>query len=202
MRYQKFFSALLASTVVTTGASLMATPVVAQAPDSTRIAGIVAIVGDSVITSAFLLDASGRRMQELKQAGRPMPTTAEAVKSMQEELINERIEELVILQTIARDTTYKVNEDNVTTVVEERYKQMETEQGGPIVFAQRLRASGMGTPEYKALLANQVRTEELFKQFRSRMNDKRQAPKASEKDIEELFPLWQQSRGPRPGAAR
>ncbi len=191
MRYTKIFTAILTS-------ALWAAPLVAQTSDSTRVAGIVAVVGDSVITSAFVLDASGRRMQELKQANRPVPTTAEALKAMQEELISERVEELVILQTIVRDTTYKVSEASVAAVVDERYLQMQAQQGGPVVFVQRLRASGMTVQEYKNLLSAQVRTEELFKQFRGRMSQERKAPKASEKEIEELFPLWQQSRGPRP----
>jgi parvulin-like peptidyl-prolyl isomerase len=199
MRQNMFFKSLVTASFVLPAISALASPVGAQASgDSTKVAGIVAVVGDSVITSAYVLDASGRRMQELKQANRPVPTTAEALKAMQEELINERIEELVILQTIARDTTYKVNDDNVATVVEERFNQMQAQQGGAIVFAQRLRASGMTPQDYKSLLASQVRTEELFKQFRSRMSEKRKAPKATEKEIEDLFPMWQQSRGPKP----
>jgi peptidyl-prolyl cis-trans isomerase SurA len=197
MHYSKI-STLIISGAVVLAASV--SPVKAQAPsaDPTRVAGIVAIVGDSVITSAYLVDASGRRVQELRQQKLPVPATAEDIKAMQEELINERIEELVILQTIARDTTYKLNEDNVLTVVEERYNEMQAQQGGPVVFQQRLRASGLSSQQYRNLLAAQVRTEELFKMFRSRMAQNRQPPKATEKEIQDLFPAWQRSRGPRP----
>jgi peptidyl-prolyl cis-trans isomerase SurA len=198
MRFNEFSTTLLTLPVIAAALLAPCSTVRAQAPDSTRVAGIVAVVGDSVITSAYVLDATNRRMQELQQAGRPVPTTAEAVKAMQDELIDERVEELVILQAIARDTTYKVSEDNVGTVVDQRFNEMQAQQGGPIVFAERLRNSGMDVQQYRNLLAAQVRTEELFRQFRQRMSEKRQAPKASEKEIEDLFPAWQESRGPRP----
>lgn len=196
MRYVRILTS-----VMTFGA--IALPLRAQqpvAPVGDRVAGIIAIVGDSVITNAFVIDAVAQRMAMLKQAGRPLPDTDAERKALQDAVIAEHIDDLVILQTVARDTTYRVNEDNLTTAVETAYNKKQQETGGPVQFAQALRESGMTSQEYRTLLAGQIRTEELFKMFRSRMAEKRQAPKATEKDIENFFPQWQAERGPRPAS--
>jgi peptidyl-prolyl cis-trans isomerase SurA len=188
-----------AQTPTQTQTQTPATATQGQKPAGDKVASIIAVVGDSAITSAYLIDATQRRMAELQQAKRPVPDPASPeMKSLQDQLISERVDELVILQTIAHDTTYKVNEETLNAAVEDRYNKVQTDQGGPVAFAQALRANGFTSTEYRALLAGQIRTEELFRQFKQRQSEKRQAPKATEKEIVAFFPQWQAAHGAKP----
>ena len=194
MRYAKAISAFLMFLP-------LARPAYAQdGPRTERVAGVVAVVGDSVITSAFLGEAFLRRMSELQQAQRPVPTTAEAVKAMQDTLLNERVDELVILQTIARDTTYRVNDAAVAAEVDSTLTRTQRNVGGPARFQQALRESGLTLQDYRNILTSQVRTQQLFEQFRQNMRQTRQAPKATEREIQDFFPVFVAGRPPRPAS--
>jgi parvulin-like peptidyl-prolyl isomerase len=188
----------LASAQTTAPATTGTATTPSQAPAGDRVATVIAVVGDSVITNAFVIDALNTRVQQMRADSVPLPRDSAAVRALQDTLINERIDELVILQTIARDTTMKLNEENLRTAVEDQYNKVQQSVGGPVPFAQALRQSGMTAQEYRNTLTIQIRTRELFNMFRQRMTEKRQAPKASEKEIEARFPAWQAARGPRP----
>jgi parvulin-like peptidyl-prolyl isomerase len=172
----------------------------ASAPATNAVAYVVAVVGDSVITNAFLMDATTRRINDYRTNRVPAPTQADTawVRALQDTLLDQHIADLVILQVIARDTSYKVNEEALTSAVETAYNKTQTDAGGPVAFAQRLRENGLTAQGYRAMIASQMRTTELYKMFKDRMGQTRAAPKATQKEIEAKFPEWAASRGQRP----
>ena len=182
----------------TTPAPATAPAAAAQAPARDKVAGIVAVVGDSIITTAFMADAYSRRIAELQQNKLPIPMNEADARSLQDTLLNQHIADLVILQAIARDTTYKVNEETLQSAVEAEFSKVQADAGGPVAFATRLRENGLTAQSYRTLIGNRMRTTELYRQFKDRMSQLRPPPKASQKEIEAFFPEWQAARGPRP----
>jgi parvulin-like peptidyl-prolyl isomerase len=202
MHYPKIVSSVMFAAVAAVSLNATSQPLSGQtpAPGGETVASVVAVVGDSIITNAFLLDAVSRRIAEYRQNKLPFPTENDPAwgKALQDSLLDQHIADLVILQVISRDTTYKVSEEALNSAVETAYNKTQADAGGPVEFAKRLKESGLTAQSYRTMITGQMRTTELYKMFKDRMSQNRSAPKATQKEIESYFPVWQAQRGPRP----
>jgi peptidyl-prolyl cis-trans isomerase SurA len=173
-----FAAALLAPTAV-------AGTVAAQqpAPNAERIGHIVAIVGDSAVLNFDLQNAVLAR----QAAGQPIPEEGPAREQFMRDLLDERINELVLVQAALRDTTIVVQEDALNRVVQAEIDERQRALGGPAAFETALLESGMTLSAFRDMLVQQQRRRALIDQYVARSMSGRKPPPVTERDLREGY---------------
>jgi hypothetical protein len=101
---------------------------------------IVAIVGDSVVLNVNLEEELVRWRRKGAQVPPPGPQRDALLRDM----LEQRIEMLLIVQAALRDTTIVISEADIARRVQQEIEQRQQAVGGPAAFEQALRASGLG----------------------------------------------------------
>jgi peptidyl-prolyl cis-trans isomerase SurA len=150
------------------GATLLAERAAAQ--EAARAPGdvverIVAMVGDSAVTLTELQEYM------LVAARGELPKDPAAGAALREEALETLIEQLMVVQAAARDSTLSPDED----VIESRVEQMlaeTTQQMGATAFQQALAGEGMTQAEYREQLKQRIRREQISQMyFRSQLRN-------------------------------
>lgn len=154
------------------------------APGGERVAYIVAVVGDSVITNVALFDAVVQRFAlERRQPVLEGPE-AERVRT---EVLDDEVTELMLLQAAQRDTTIKVSDDRVRQGVDQEISRRQREVGGPAQFERLVTANGSTLAEFRDYLGAELRRNDIIRQYLSKVRQGRQAPPATESEIRDFF---------------
>ena len=115
---------------------------------------IVAVVGSTAILASHVEE---RILQEFPQ-GKGLPTTPEALKGLRQDLLRLLVNEELLVQEAARDTTIKVLEDDVTKSVDLLIKTTRARFATEDEYRKDLRVSGFETTdEYRGWLTDQQR---------------------------------------------
>ena len=144
-------------------------PAAASAQETTRAPGdiverIVAVVGDSAVTLTELQEFM------LIAAQGKMPTDPSAVESLREEALKTLVDQLMVVQAAARDSTLAPDEDVIESRVEQMMTQTTQQVGGPAQFQQALADEGITQAEYREQLKQRIRREQISQMFfRSRL---------------------------------
>jgi peptidyl-prolyl cis-trans isomerase SurA len=164
----------------------VATPLAAQQPAarSDRIGHIVAIVGDSAVLNFDLQEALLAREAQL---GRPAPESGPERDRILQELLQDRVNELLLVQAALRDTTIRVNDEQINRSVQAEIEQRQRALGGPVAFDQALRSAGMTLPAFQDMLAQQQRRRALIQQYVEREMRARKAPAATDQEIRAAY---------------
>jgi peptidyl-prolyl cis-trans isomerase SurA len=170
--------------------TLVATPALAQE----RIGHVVAIVGDSVILN---FDLQSGVLAYQAQTGQQI-TDAATRRQLEREILQERINGLLLIQAALRDTTIQVPDEQVMRVVQQRLEQQQQQTGGVIQFEAALRAAGLTLQDHRDRMAAQIRSGELIRQYQDKVRRERKAPPATEEDLRTMFEQRREQFGQRP----
>lgn len=170
------------------GMAAVAAPLVAQQPaprnGTERVGYIVAVVGDSAVLNFDLDQGLLARQAQLRQ---PVPEPGPARDALLRDVLDDRITELLLLQAALRDTTIRVQDDQITRAVQAEIEARQREVGGAVQFEQAVRASGLTMQAYRDMLAQQQRRGALIQQYLQRTRQTRTAPPVTENDIRQLY---------------
>jgi peptidyl-prolyl cis-trans isomerase SurA len=163
-------------------------PLAAQqpAPRTDRIGHIVAMVGDSAI---FNFDVQQALVTREAQQPEDVPIADAARDAIIREIVDERINELLLVQAAMRDTLIRVSDEQVSRAVEAEVEQRQRAVGGPAEFEQALRASGMTMQAFRELLTQQERKRLLIGQYVNRSMANRKPPPVTDRELREAYEL-------------
>jgi peptidyl-prolyl cis-trans isomerase SurA len=169
----------------TAALAILAAPVAAQqpAPQVERVGHIVAVVGDSAILNFDLQNA----MLAREAQGQQLPESGPARDNLVQELLQERINELVLLQAALRDTSIVVLDEQINRAVQAEIDERQAALGGPVAFEQALAQSGMTLVAYRDLLTQQQRRRSLIDQFIARRMQGRKPPPISDLALQQAY---------------
>jgi peptidyl-prolyl cis-trans isomerase SurA len=169
----------------TAALAVLAVPVAAQqpAPQVERVGHIVAVVGDSAVLNFDLQNALLAREAQ----GQPLPESGPARERLMQELLEERVNELVLLQAALRDTSIVVPDEQINRAVQAEIDERQTALGGPVALEQALAQSGMSMLAYRDLLSQQQRRRSLIDQFIARRMQGRKPPPISDAALQQAY---------------
>ena len=120
--------------------------------------GIVAVVGTHPILWSEVLEVIGQR----RAAGAPMPTDSAGSIEFARDILTQLIDEEVLLQRAAGDTSITVADADVAQTVDRQVQQVRGQFPTEQEFLRQLRAAGFGTQdEYRKWMSEQARRAEL-----------------------------------------
>jgi peptidyl-prolyl cis-trans isomerase SurA len=161
----------------------LATPPPSQGGE--LLAWIVAVVGDSIITRGDLEEGFEIWKATENQGREP---SAEQRQQILNQVLEARINSLLLLQAAQRDTTIVVSSDEVDRNVEQQIAQIQQQQyGSAAALEAALRREGLSMQEYREAIANRVRREMYIGQYRQRVRQARKPPPVTDEEIRELF---------------
>jgi peptidyl-prolyl cis-trans isomerase SurA len=171
---------------------LAAAPAVAQTPDTPPqtpgepelIGYIVAVVGDSIITNFDMQEAL---LAWQSESGQPPPSDPTQRTALARQLLDSRIDQLLLLQAAVRDTTVRVAEEQVLAQVEQRIEGLRQQLGGQAQFESALAQSRLTEASYREMLIGQYRRETLINTFMQRQLGTRKPPAVAEEEIRTFF---------------
>jgi len=154
-------------------------PFAAHAQQQERVGFVVAVVGDSVILN---YDIEEDVFRTVAQSQQPPPQGA-ALERLRRELLESRIDQLVILQAAARDTSIRVDQSTVDGAVQQEVQRRQRALGGPAQLEAALRQSGLTMVEFRTQLQQQIRRERLIQAYVSRQQQTRRPPPVTEAEM-------------------
>ena len=158
---------------------------------------VAAIVGDSIIP----LSRVQEEVNVYRQQGGEVPTDPVALRALMRELLNGLVDQQLIIQAAARDTTIVVSEQEVQSAVDRAYREVRNQFSSELEFRRQLETSNFGTPEeYRRWLTEQQRRELISNQFIQRMREEGDlTPLApTEGELREFYEANRAQQQPRP----
>jgi peptidyl-prolyl cis-trans isomerase SurA len=140
---------------------VIAMPAVAQqrpAPTSQLTDGIVAIVGTHPILWSEVLEVIGQE----RSRGARLPEDSAGAAEFAKNILGNLIDEQVLLQRAAGDTSIVVEDADVSATVDRQVQQVRSQFPSDQEFLRQLRTAGFGTQdEYRKWMTDQARRSEL-----------------------------------------
>lgn len=143
---------------------------------------IVAIVGDSVISQSEL-----QRAVELEVSQRGGPTTDAGMDSLREQILNDRIDALLLVQAAQRDTSIHVSDEEIRTAVNNQVTQAQSQFPSQAQFEAALAQSNLNLQEYRNFLTVQLRQQRLIDMFINRQTRERKPPRVTDDVLRQEF---------------
>lgn len=170
-----------------------ATPV--SRPGEELVDRVVAVVGD---TALLLSDVQFRVQQQLSAAGQPLPEDPVQRDRLGQQVMRQMVEDLMLVEA-ARSAGIVVADDEVRQQVDQQIRNILQNFGGSEErFTQALAASGLTREQYRRSLEEQVRDQELVRQYMQRQMANRARPLVSEDQLRAAFEQRRGSLGTRP----
>ncbi len=166
-----------------------------QAQRTELLGRVDAVVGDSVITN---IDVQEALLAWQAQTGQEPPTDSIALLRLRHELVRDQIDQLLLLQAAARDTTLRVSEPAINQAVDGRIAQLQQRMGGPAALERALAESNLTLQTYRERLRLQQRRETLIQNYLRKVRQQRKPPPVTEEEIREFFQANQDRIGTRP----
>jgi peptidyl-prolyl cis-trans isomerase SurA len=159
---------------------------------------IVAVVGDTPILASRVEEELTLLLAEQQRTGRPVPTDSAELAGYRRELLRRLIEDELLLQQAARDTTVKVTEQQVQSATDAALRQTRAQFQSETEYRQQLQLAGFGTPEeYRRYIGDQVRRD-LMKQQLIQGLQQRQEIRSVPPTEEEVRAYYEQTRAQQP----
>lgn len=174
-------------------AAVALVPLAARAQQQELVGYVVAVVGDSVILNydveedLFRLAAQGQQLPQ-----------GEALERLRRELLQTRIDQLVLLQAAQRDTSLRVDDNQVAAAVQQEVVRRQRALGGEQQLEAALRQSGLTSFEFRATIEQQVRRDMLIEAFVNRQRQTRTAPPVTEAEMVSFLEQNRETLGERP----
>lgn len=148
---------LLTAAATTAAAQDPATPA-AAAGNVRPVDGVVAVVGEKPILWSEVLETIGRE----RANGANIPTDSAGAVEFARTILTALIDEEVLLQRAAGDTSIRVADADLNETVEQQVRQIRSQFPSEQEFLRQLRLAGFGTlEEYRTFISDQARRAEL-----------------------------------------
>jgi peptidyl-prolyl cis-trans isomerase SurA len=146
---------------------------------------VVAVVGDTVL----LLSDVQAELQQRQASGRPLPDDPAERSRIVEQLIEQRVEQLVLLEA-ARAAGVEVQDSEIASLVDQDIAAVRERFGGSeAALRSELAASGLTLEQYRGILTSQYRDRAITENFlRSRLGAGARPPvPVTEEEIRNVF---------------
>lgn len=168
----------------------------AAAQERTEFLGrIVAVIGDSIVTNVDLQEAL---LGWQATTGQTLPQDPVALARIQREVLEDRIDQLLLVQEAQRDTALRVPESQVAQTVDQNIRRLEQQFGGPAAFERALQESNLTRQTYRERLLAQQRREALIARYVQQVRQLRKPPTVTEEEIRAYFEENRERIGTRP----
>ena len=156
-------------------------PASAQSETLDRVA---AVVGDSVLLASELQE---EMMTWAAQRQQQLPSDPALLAELQEQILQSKVDELLIVQAAERDSTITVDARQVETLVQREITRIETAIGGRIALERALEQDGLTLPQYREILARRFRRQGYIEQFVAKIRQSRPAPSITDDQVRAFF---------------
>ena len=159
----------------------VATPASAQDETLDRVA---AVVGDSVL---LLSEVQEEMMAWAAQQEQQLPEDPELFAQLQNQIVQGKVDELLIVQAAQRDSTITVDPRQVETLVQREITRIEGAIGGRLALERALQQDGLTLTQYREVLARRFRRQGFIEQFVQKVRQDRPAPSITDDQVREFF---------------
>jgi len=156
----------------------------------TPIDRIAAIVGTVAIPLSRVDEEVNLMLAERQRSGRPLPKDSVEYAALRQEVVERLIDDELLVQQAARDTTVKVTDQQVQSTVDASIRQTRSQFNSELEYRQQLQEAGLGTPdEYRRYITEQVRRDLIKQQLVQRLREKNEIRSIppTEEEIRQYF---------------
>lgn len=165
----------------------------AAAQERELVGYVLAVVGDSVILNYDIEEDLYRIMAQ----GQQVPE-GEARDQLRRELLDTRIDQLVLLQAAQLDTSLVVDDATVQAAVQQEIQQRQRGLGGEPQLIAALQANGLTMLEFRTSIEQQIRRDRLIQAYIQKQRTERRAPPVTESELNRYMELNRARLGERP----
>lgn len=158
---------------------------------------IIAVVGESAILSSQVEE----EIFTQRAAQGPAPKNPTEFRAMCRQVISDLVDAEILVQVAQRDTSIKVEEQEVASGVEEQFRNVRQRFRSEVDFRNELARSGFQTPEeYRRWLTDDQRKAALRNRLMSKLQqeDKLKPVQPTEKEMQAYFAQFQDKLPQRP----
>jgi peptidyl-prolyl cis-trans isomerase SurA len=158
---------------------------------------IAAVVGISVIPASRVEE----ELNVYRQQGGEIPEDSAGLRQIRREILQQLVDQELLVQAALRDTTVRVNEQEVQQEVERAIRQVRSQFGSELEFAQQLQIAGFSsTEEYRRWFSEQTRRDMLRRQYLQMLRERGElVPLApTEEELREFYELSKPQQPQRP----
>ena len=174
--------------------SLLAAPSLAAQQPSSPLPDvadrIIAVVGDSIVLKSDI----DLQFNQVRQSGQAITDSVKVWRG----LLDNRVNELLIVQAASRDTAIVVQDAQVSAMVQQELDARKRNFGGDEQFNAALKQSGMTVEDLRTSLSGDIRTRLMMREYIGKMTRERKPPPISEADIKAHFESNRAEFGQRP----
>lgn len=160
----------------------IATPTSAQQGET--LDRIAAVVGDSVL---LLSELQEEMLQWAAAQGQALPQDPALLARLQTQILESKVDELLILQAAERDSTIRVDPRQVETLVQREIQRIEAAIGGRLALERALQQDGLTLQQYREILARRFRRQGYIGQYVTRVRQDRAAPAVTDAQVRAFF---------------
>ncbi|HEU4455592.1 MAG TPA: peptidylprolyl isomerase [Longimicrobium sp.] len=154
---------------------------------------VVAVVGDTtVLYSDILIE-----LEALQAQGQTLPTDPAQRGAIVREIVQRRVDDLILLEAARRAGT-SVDATEVVTSVERQINQVQQQFGSEQAFRDALAQSGRTLEQYRATLTQQYTDQTMIQRYVQERIGKMAPPPVTEAEIQQLFSTQADRLGQRP----
>jgi len=154
---------------------------------------VVAVVGDTtVLYSDVLIE-----MEAMQAQGQALPTDPAQRNAMAREIVQRRVDDLILLEA-ARRSGVTVDPTDVVTSVERQINQVQQQFGSEQGFRDALAQSGRTLEQYRQTLTQQYTDQTMIQRFVQQRVAKMAPAPVTEEEIREVFASQADRLGQRP----
>lgn len=139
---------------------------------------VVAVVGDSVILNYDVEED----LYRIAAQGQQMPQ-GEALEELRAELLQTRVDQLVLLQAAQRDTALRVDDSAIAGAVQEEVVRRQRALGGEQQMLEALRRNGLTMLAFRTSIEQQIRRDRLIQAFVAKQQAARRPPPVTEAEM-------------------
>jgi peptidyl-prolyl cis-trans isomerase SurA len=166
-------------------------------PEAERVDRIAAIVGDSIILYSQVLEGVLR----IEAQGIVVPTAAtdpEERREMERGILDGLINEQLLLQAAARDTTLIIPDERVDGALRMAWDDQIRRFGSEVALRDVLAREGLTVPQYRAQLREEIRRDILVQSYLQSMQGEARTIVVEESDVVEFFEAQRELLSTRP----
>ena len=190
----RFLNALALAAVLATPAVLRAQQSAPAQPGRQVWDRVVATVGDtSLLYSDVLLE-----LEAMQAAGQQVPTDPAAREQLLRSVVDNRVNDLVLLEAARRDHDLTIDPAEVALQVEQEINRVQQSYGSQQALEQALAASGRTLDQWRQTLTQQFTDQTLIQRYVYQRTSKMAVPLVTEDEIRQAFEQQRASLQQRP----
>ena len=194
-RFRHSLAALAAAALACAAPAALAAQNPAPAPSSEAVDRIIAVVGDSIVTDMDLQEDLVR----LREQGQlPKDPTREQLEAIRRQLLEGRVNDLILVQAALRDTTLKVSQDQVTAKAQQQLDAIQKNFVSPEAFNQALAAQRTTQSDLLLQYEAAARRNLLIQAYIDKLQRDRKPPTPTEDQMKKFFDESKAAVGQRP----